>query len=230
MDASCGDRSPDAAELIPLPAVSVAAEENAEPNKESEETESENFTDSDSHDSNAKTSLHVSLPSIGEECTRISNAVVVHVPSTCGCGCVVIGVWYGKVAHYCDWFRHPRYRALRAQFELKRRMNNDPVPVLNKIRSSSDEGGSSLLHLNPDAPHDDLDSAKSLPSLGPENLSLLCTFQLLRHRDALQMREACSTVKAGHKRRSMTKLCMDKDIGSSEVVAYPSMNTFDTVD
>ncbi len=129
------------------------------------------------------------LPDAGHQpgaSAATSHPVVVHVPSTCPCGCVVIGVWYCKVAYYCEWFRHPRYRVLRTQLELKRRMNNDIF--FGKVQNGS--ASCPTDQENP-CPADHLDSARSQPSLGPEMLTLLCTFQLLRHKDALQIREIC---------------------------------------
>ena len=76
-------------------------------------------SDSDSHqglEHTDETDLPIELPLPGGSLARdrdgddsaTSNPVVVHVPSMCPCGCVVVGVWYCKVAYYCEWFRHPR--------------------------------------------------------------------------------------------------------------------------
>jgi len=46
--------------------------------------------------------------------------VDVHVPSFCECGAPVVGVWYNKKPHYCQWFRQPRYAALRKLLEQNR--------------------------------------------------------------------------------------------------------------
>jgi hypothetical protein len=156
----------------------------------------ESHSDSDAHEElglpyGNDSSIELLLPSAtgDQQDSRSSaaNSVVVHVPSTCACGCVVIGVWYCKVAYYCEWFRHPRYRALRTQLELKRRLNNDIF--FGKARSLGASNSSEQQNVD----HEELDSAKSQPSLGPEVLTLLCTFQLLRHKDALLIREICAT-------------------------------------
>ncbi len=133
-----------------------------------------------------ETDLHAEMPLAEQQVAdaATSSPVVVHVPSICACGCVVIGVWYCKVAHYCEWFRHPRYRVLRSQLELKRRMSN------GVFFSSCHSPKIPETHLQDRLSHE-LDPARSQPSLGPEMLTLLCAFQLLRHKDALFIRELC---------------------------------------
>ena len=59
--------------------------------------------------------------------------VDVHVPAMCECGSVVVGVWYRNRPHYCRWFRHARYSALRLLLEQNRRKN--------KSRPYDDTGG-----------------------------------------------------------------------------------------
>ncbi len=142
-----------------------------------------------------------------------SPVVDVHVPAVCECGSVVVGVWYRNRAHYCRWFRHERYAALRALLEQNRRKNKSrPLDE----RGPADTPGSTANDISESAepPPNDCASEPAPASsnvecessaggepgastwgsktsveelLAPKFLSLLCLFQFVKHDDAVEL-------------------------------------------
>lgn len=115
--------------------------------------------------------------------------VDVFVPSVCECGTVVVGVWYLNRPHYCHWFRHPRYAALRSLLEQNRCKSKSRAT--GKQCSSANFSPTSPAHhvaaagnvVLEDSVPVEANSAEDL--LAPKFLSLLCMFQMIKHQDAV---------------------------------------------
>ena len=133
--------------------------------------------------------------------------VDVHVPAMCECGSVVVGVWYRNRPHYCRWFRHARYSALRALLEQNRRKNKSrpyddtggcdaPGSAANDscVSGGAVAGAAASVPVSvesaPECPAEpslwgSKTSAEEL--LAPKFLSLLCLFQFVKHDDAVEL-------------------------------------------
>ena len=70
--------------------------------------------------SQATAAVQSDLSVLKVDSDAVPPVVDVHVPSFCECGAAVVGVWYNKKPHYCQWFRHARYAALRKLLEQNR--------------------------------------------------------------------------------------------------------------
>jgi len=135
--------------------------------------------------------------------------VDVHVPALCECGSVVVGVWYRNRPHYCRWFRHARYAALRALLEQNRRKNKSR-PVDDRAAADTPGGSTNNASASSETPvpRDASSSATSAREpqstataesetwgcktsaeelLAPKFLSLLCLFQFVKHDDAVEL-------------------------------------------
>lgn len=114
--------------------------------------------------------------------------VDVFVPSVCECGTVVVGVWYLNRPHYCQWFRHPRYAALRCLLEQNRCKSKSRATGtlhssvnLSPISPGHNVAAAGNIVLDDDVPFEG--NAEDL--LAPKFLSLLCLFQMMKHQDAV---------------------------------------------
>jgi hypothetical protein len=133
--------------------------------------------------------------------------VDVHVPAMCECGSVVVGVWYRNRPHYCRWFRHARYSALRALLEQNRRKNKSRpydetggCDAPGSAANDSSVSGGAVAGVAASVPASD-ESAPECPAepsllgsktsaeelLAPKFLSLLCLFQFVKHDDAVEL-------------------------------------------
>jgi len=135
--------------------------------------------------------------------------VDVHVPALCECGSVVVGVWYRNRPHYCRWFRHARYAALRALLEQNRRKNKSR-PVDDRAAADTPGGSTNNASASSETPvpRDASSSAtfarepqstataqsetwgcktSAEELLAPKFLSLLCLFQFVKHDDAVEL-------------------------------------------